>query len=157
MHISHFCMEGIWDHVAVHWQQDKFQSWANYLMYWMAAPNRGSQFVIGAPTAFSSVLTTRPWPIHKKQQRSVLAVRYHTPGTTQSRFLTLHWAACSWRWHIDIFSYGAWGSPCSGGMVNFNCARNVADAGYQPQTADHRVSKAPPPPTAVSGVLTTRS
>ena len=77
-------MEGIWNHVPVHWQQDKFQSWANYLMYWMAAPNRGSQFVIGAPTALSSVLTTWPCPIHKKKQIGTSCAVSHTWHNTES-------------------------------------------------------------------------
>ena len=39
--ISSFCKKETWEHVSVHWQQGKYQLWANCFIRWMPMLNRG--------------------------------------------------------------------------------------------------------------------
>ena len=45
----HFRMEETWEHVFVHWQQGKFQLWANCLMSWPQVENPGPRVAQRTP------------------------------------------------------------------------------------------------------------
>ena len=52
----YFCMTETWEHISVHWQQGKYQIWANCFMCWMPAANPGPQSeATPPPTNVSSV------------------------------------------------------------------------------------------------------
>ena len=55
-----FCMEETCEHISAHWQQGKYQLWANCVTCLMPASNAGPRFSVAPPTtAVSSVLTKR--------------------------------------------------------------------------------------------------
>ena len=134
----HFCMEETWEHVSMHWQEEGiYQLWRNI------ASCAGTQFRMrtmesqgnSATHIMPCVLTTRPWPTHQKNGLA-LAVFYHTPGTASRLWAgaSLHWAAYTWHWHIDIISlwrkHGNM-SLCTGSRANASYGWIASCAGTQ--------------------------
>ena len=70
-------MKGTWLHLSVHWQQGKYQSWANCFMGWMLVASWDPR-ILETPltTHCCSVLTPRPWPIRQKRISTSWAVSH---------------------------------------------------------------------------------
>ena len=41
----YFCMEEVWQHVSLHWQQGKYQLWENCFMRWMRKQHSSSSML----------------------------------------------------------------------------------------------------------------
>ena len=90
-------------------------------MCWITFPNAGlSLKAIPGPTIMPNVLTTRPWPTRKNGLE--LAIWYHTPGTTASRFQTVTFkGACYVHFHYLYYE------SCSFERVMSDVARHTDD------------------------------
>ena len=102
-------MKETWEHVSVHWQQGKYQLWANCFMRWMPLLNRGPQSLRDTPRPHCCSQRPNHSAMTHTQNGFAPAERYHTLATTASRFWAgtiPHWTAYTWHWRIDIILYG---------------------------------------------------
>ena len=92
-------IEEIWEHVWVHWQQDKCQSWPTYFMSL-------DKFQTANTRIWETDTNTGPCPIHKNGLAP--AEWNHTLFTLMWQFRAgtfLHWAAYAGYWRIGIILY----------------------------------------------------
>ena len=105
-----FCVQQTWEHVSVHWQQDRYSN------YERISSRVGAQFRTRAsesprhlppPTVKPNVLTTRLWRVRQKRigTRWMASHIEHSSESILSKTI-LHWTAYTWHWRIDIILYG---------------------------------------------------